>query len=109
MDYNKGFWYKLVHLDPALWRALVVATVALLASIGIKVSDQIPDNLILFVLAVMGIIQALWTRNGVTPNAKVLAYLPKPIEGPNIVAAGEATTNAPDSKVLDAVRTEARG
>lgn len=106
---EKGFWYRLVHLNPALFRAFIVALFALLASLGIVVNASIPDSLITVVLAVAALIQALWTKAGVTPNDKVLVYVPDPVEMPNTVAPGPATTGASDQKILAAAASEGQG
>lgn len=97
---DNSFWYRLVHLNPSLFRALVVSLFALLASFGVIVSDQIPDSTITFILALAAIIQALWTRNGVTANAKVVAYLPDPVRAPAVISAGPAVTTAPPADIV---------
>lgn len=99
---DNSLWYRLVHLNPALWRGLVVATVALLASSGVVISDQIPNNLVLFIGAVAAIVQALWTKTGVTPNAKVVSFLPEPIMRPGYIRAGEAVTTATEPAIVRA-------
>ncbi len=71
---SQGFWYKLVHLEPALVRGLVMAVFAFLASVGILVSDAVPDNLVGVVLALFAIIQALWTRQVVVPEERVVVW-----------------------------------
>lgn len=71
---SSSVWYKIVHLEPALWRGLIVAVFTMLASFGILVSDDVPDNLISLVLALAAIIQALWTRQAVVPEDKVVVW-----------------------------------
>lgn len=99
----KGFWWRLVNLNPALFRAVVISVFALLASLGIVVNDALPDQLVGVVVAVLALVQGLWTKAAVTPNEKVLAYVPDPVDKPQEVAAGAATTTAPDTVILDAV------
>ena len=88
---NAGFWWKLVHLNPALWKALIVAVAALLVSVGVTVfTEGIQNGVYGVIIAVVAIVQALWTRNSVTANKKVIAYKPDPVDRPNVVASGEA-------------------
>jgi predicted PurR-regulated permease PerM len=103
----KQWLERFITLQPAAFRSLVVTFVALLASLGIFVSPQISDNFIAFVGALSTLIAGLWIRNGVTPNSKVLAYVPDP-DRPRVIAPGEATTTARDSAILDAVATVGR-
>lgn len=97
-----GFWYRLVHLNPALFRGLVMATVLLFASVGIRVSPEVPDSVILFLGAVFAIVQALWTAPSVTSNEKVVVYVPDPVNKPGEVAPGNATTSASNFEILEA-------
>lgn len=71
---SPSVWYKLVHMEPALVRGFVMAVFALLASIGIVASDAIPDATIGFVLMLFALIQALWTRQAVVPEEKVVVW-----------------------------------
>lgn len=98
------FWWRLVNLDPAVYRGIIMAVVLLLASLGIAVSDDIPVSVIGAVAALFALIQAMWTKSAVVPNAKVLAYLPDPVDRPGVVHAGAAVTTASDDAVLDAAR-----
>ena len=100
-----NFWWKLVHLDPALLRGAIMALVLLLSSIGIVLSPEVPNSLIGFIAAILAVIQAVWTRPAVTPNAMVAVYVPDPINNPQIVAAGEAITTAPDKDIVSAATT----
>lgn len=83
---STSIWYKIINLEPALWKGLIVAVVATLLSVGIKVSPDFSDNLIGLVVAVAAIYQALWTRESVVPEAKVVAY----VDGNEILRAGPA-------------------
>ena len=87
---NPSFWWKLVHLNPALLRGLVIALFAVLAGVGLIVSDQMQNSIIAFIGALFALIQALWTHGAVTANAKVVAYKPDPVAKPSVVAAGDA-------------------
>jgi hypothetical protein len=103
MEPQDTFWWRLVHLDPAVYRGLVVAVVGLLATLGVAVTPGLPDSLVIVIIMSMAVIQGLWTRSGVTPNAKVVSYLPDPFK-PSAISPGDATTTASDSKVLTAAR-----
>lgn len=97
-----NFWYRLTKLEPAVYRGLIVATVALLASIGIVISPGVPDALVGFIWALSAIVQALWTRGSVTANARVSVLVPDPVNNPQIVEAGEAISTAPNAEIIEA-------
>lgn len=103
-DSRDSFWWRLVHLDPAVYRGIIMAVVLLLVSVGIAVSDNIPNAVIGVVAAVFALVQAMWTKNAVVPNDKVVSYLPDPVNAPGVVYAGAAVTTASDDAVLDAAR-----
>jgi hypothetical protein len=86
-------WWKLTHLEPAVYRALIMAVFGILASLGIVVSDAIPDQVVVLVLALLPLIQGVWTRAGVTANDKVVLYSNDPTNGLQLVA-GPAVPNA---------------
>lgn len=98
---------RISSLQPAVVRGVIVSTVTLLAIVGVVVSPQLPDALIGFIGSVSALAAAVWIKPSVTPNVKVLAYVPDP-EEPRVVAAGEATTTAGSAAILDAVRTVGR-
>lgn len=100
-----SFWWKLINLDPALVRGVVIAVVALLGTFGILVSDQLSDNLVALLLAILAIVQAVWTKRAVTPNAKVVVRAPDPVNAPDVVAPGEAVTTATSNDIVEAART----
>jgi len=101
-----SFWYRLVHLNPALFRGLIMAVVLLLAAVGVKVSPAIPDATIGFLAALFALIQALWTAPAVTPNEKVVVYVPDPVKAPDEVAPGQADAGlATNSEIIKAART----
>lgn len=103
-DERDTFLWRLVHLEPVVLRGIIVSLVLLLASVGIVVSPQIPDQLVVFLASVGALYQALWTRPAVTANAKVVVAAPDPVDRPNVVAAGEATTTAHNTAIVDAAR-----
>lgn len=100
-----SFWWKLVHLDPAIFRGLIMAVVLVLGSVGIFVSDELANNLVIAWVAIMAVVQALWTKRGVTPNAKVVVQAPDPVNAPGTVAPGEAVTDASAEEIIEAART----
>lgn len=101
-----GFWYRLVHLNPALFRGLIMATVLLLVAVGVKISPDLPDILIGWVAAVLAIVQALWTVPSVTPNEKVVVYVPDPVKQPDEVASGDANAGlATNQEIIEAARS----
>lgn len=105
---SPGFWYKLVHMEPALLRGLIMAVFAFLASVGIVASDTLPDALIGVTLALLALIQALWTRGVVVAEDKVVAYVEKPWSGEQL-RAGKATPapGTPEGVVESAVYQKA--
>lgn len=103
---NAGFWWRLVHLDPAVYRGFIVATAALLVGLGLTFGADLPENLVVFIGAIFALAQGLWTRGAVVANDKVLAYLPDPVNMPNAVAAGVAITGASNEKIVEAARVQ---
>jgi hypothetical protein len=83
---SPGFWYRLVHLEPAIIRGVIMAGVAVLASVGIFVSEDLPNDLVLLITVVFALIQALWTRSATIPTEKVVAYVEDPEVGKQLVA-----------------------
>lgn len=107
-DPRDNIWWRLANLNPAVLRGLIVSVIAVLAAYGIKVSPDASDSLILLVLALGPVVQALWTRGAVTPNAKVAVSVPDPVGAPNEVEAGEAIVVASAETVLDAAMRTGR-
>lgn len=105
MPENDSFWWRITHLEPAIFKGLILALVGILASFGVHVSEAVPDSLIGFIIAALALIQAVWVRRSVTPNAKVVSYVGS--DG-HTLRAGEATTTAGDAAVIAAARTGGR-
>lgn len=99
------FWWRLTHLEPAIYKGIIVGLVGLLAAFGVVISPELPDQLLFFITAAMTLVQALWTKASVTPNAKVLAYLADPAK-PKVITSGEAMTTATDAAIITAVREQ---
>lgn len=102
---EESFWWRITHLEPAIFKGLILSLVGILAAFGVHVSDAVPDGLIGFIIAGLAFAQALWTRRSVTPNAKVVAYVDN--DGTTL-RAGEATTSADAGTILAAARTGGR-
>lgn len=101
---SPNLWWKLTHLEPALYAGIVTAVVAILASIGFAISDSATNAIISAVVVVVGLVQALWTRSKSTPNQKVVVFKPDPVNSPDKVSAGPAvSSNAVD--VVNAAAT----
>jgi len=100
---SPSVWYKLVHMEPALWRAFIVAVFSLLASVGVVVSDDIPNNLVGVIIALASIIQWLWTRQAVVPEAKVVVWK----DSNNNLRAGEAVPTGQPTANLQALEEAA--
>jgi hypothetical protein len=85
-----GIVWRIVNLNPSIWRGVVAAVFVFLAALGIKVAPDIPDAAWLVVAAVIPLLQAISTRKAVTPNAKVVVRMPDPVNEPTKIEAGEA-------------------
>lgn len=105
-DPKDTMWWRLVNLQPAVWRGLIISVIAVAAAFGIKTREDLPDLLMLVVLGALPILQGLWTKGAVTPNAKVAVIVPDPVGAPNKVRAGEAEVNAPNEDVIEAARVK---
>jgi hypothetical protein len=102
-----GFWWHLTHLEPAMYRGAVVAVAALAGAAGLVVSDQSTGAVIALATAVVGLVQAFWTRGAVTANQRVVVYKPDPVNDPSHVAAGLAVATDAVAVVNTAADTPA--
>lgn len=93
-DPDDTLWWRIINLQPATWRGLVIAIVAFLGALGVTISDDIPDSFLLLVAAVLPLIQALWTKGAVTPNAKVAIRIDDPVSGTDEIEAGPAQVSS---------------
>lgn len=98
------FWWRLVNLDPAIYRAVITAFFMLAGGLGLHYATDLPDNFIAALAAILMLVQGVWTKGSVTPNAKVLVRVPDPVNDPSFVAAGPARTTAPNEEVLSAAK-----
>jgi hypothetical protein len=83
---SPSFLYRFTHLEPAVYRGIIVAVFGVLASLGVVVSDSIPDQVVVLVLAILPMIQAAWTRASSVPTDKVIAYVEDPYAGKHLKA-----------------------
>ena len=109
MDREATWWWKLVHLEPALIRMMGTATAGMLAAFGILVSDARLSAILGFVMVLLMVIQWAVTRGAVTANARVVVAIPDPVNAPGKVVAGEATTTASSAAILKAAQEVPRG
>lgn len=103
-DPKDNIWWRLVNLNPAIWRAVITALIGILLALGVKLSPDLSDKILVAIPFVLALLQGVWTRAGVTPNAKVAVVVPDPVNAPNQVEAGEAVVNAPAAEIVDAAR-----
>jgi len=103
------FWWRLVHLEPTVLRGVVTGLVGLAGALGILGWDGLPDQILGVWVPLMALVQLLWTRPGVTANARVVVQAPEPIRQPTIVTAGEAETKATRDDIIGAARDVPRG
>lgn len=91
VEENRNWFQRISDLDPAVLRAFLVALAAVLVQVFNEtvISDDDVNSVIDFFTAAMAIIAGFIIRPAVTPNAKVISYLPDP-DQPAIVAPGDA-------------------
>ena len=90
---STGFFKKFIALDPLLVRGFVMAVIGLLTVTGLVVTEGNQEAILGFVMALLTILTALWGRPAVTPNIKVLAFKPDPIDHPYLIESGNATAS----------------
>ena len=101
---NDSVWWKLVHLEPTLLRGVFTGAIGLAGTLGVFIIPGLPDQILGFWVPLMAILQVILTRPAVTANARVLALVPDPVNAPQVVAAGEATTTASLKDITRAVQ-----
>lgn len=105
---EKGVIGNLIHLNPARWIALVVAVVFLLGAFGLVINGEQKEGIVGVILAVIPILQGLWTESKTTADNKVVVVAPDPINQPTLVVAGAATTDAKSVDILNAAKNAPR-
>lgn len=92
MEQEVPWWQKVLKLEPALIRGVLVALAALLLQIFGKtiIEAGMVDAVIDFFTSISALVAALMIRAGVTPNAKVLLRDDTPLATVTTLASGEA-------------------
>jgi hypothetical protein len=92
------WWEKLLKLDPALVRGFIVTVVGLIGAVlKVTVLEGTVDDIVTFVLALLGILAGILIRPSVTPNAKVVVRDATPLNEVPTLQAGAAVV-APEDK-----------
>lgn len=99
----KEWLIRFSRMEPAVFRGLIVSIVALLASVGVIVTPALSDSIVGLIGAVAALIAGFWIKPAVTPNDKVVSYLPDP-ERRGKLLSGAAITTASDGVVLYTAR-----
>lgn len=95
---------RFASLNPALFRGLIVSVISLLALLGVAVTPGLPDALMAVISSLSALIAAVWIRPGVTPNDKVVVYMPDPEGLPATVRPGAAVPQTSDARIITAAR-----
>lgn len=91
MGENKNWFRRLVESDPVLVRGVIVAFFGLLAMVlNISFAEGTVENAVNAIISVFALISSLWARGKVTPNRKVVTYMPRPDKNPGLVLPGKA-------------------
>lgn len=90
---SPSIWWKLTHLQPALYAGAVTAMVAVLGAFGFIISDNQTGAIVSVVTFIIGLVQAVWTHSKVVPSTKVVVYKPDPVDNPSMVVAGPAVSS----------------
>lgn len=100
-------WQRILVLNPALIRGLLVSLAAILATIlgHTVISDDLITAIIDSFVAVSALVGAVWTRGAVTPNDKVVAYKPDPLGAPSNVVVNESQRASVIQAEMDSVGT----
>jgi hypothetical protein len=88
---NKNWFRKMIEADPVLVRGLIVAIFGLVAMVlNIQFADGVVENIANGVISMFALVASLWARGKVTPNKKVVSYMPRPDTNPGLVLPGKA-------------------
>lgn len=91
-DDNGTWWQRLLKLDPAIFRGILVAVAALLLQVvgHTVVDDSVIDAIIDIFTGVSAIVAAVTIRPAVTPNAKVVVRDDTPLARVSTLQPGPA-------------------
>lgn len=104
---NPGFFWKLIHLNPALWRGVVIAVFALLSAFGFFVVQERQEAVLGLLMALVALFQAFWTKDATMAKRQVVVYKPDPVAEPTKVSPGPAvSSNVP--AVMNAAADDGR-
>jgi hypothetical protein len=96
------WWQKLVKLDPALVRGFIVTLFGLLGAVlKVTVLTGTVDTVVTFILALFGLVAAVFIRPSVTPNAKVIVADDTPLSPEATIVAGEAVAKPTDMHAVE--------
>jgi hypothetical protein len=88
---NKNWFRRLVESNPVLVRGVVVAVFGLIAmGLNMQFASGTVENVANGIISVFALISSLWARPAVTPNTKVVSYMPRPDTNPSVVLPGKA-------------------
>lgn len=83
---------RLVKLDPALVRGIIVSFFGLLAlALGQQFGTEQVETVVSFVVGLFALVAAVFIRPAVTPNAKVIVMDDTPLSDKPTIQPGEAT------------------
>src|SRR5215203_4491216 len=95
MEQEATWWQRLLKLDPALVRGVVVTMFAIAGTLlKVKVLEGDADLIASGILSLFALLAAVLIRPSVTPNAKVIVRDDTPLSEVPTIEAGEATVPA---------------
>jgi hypothetical protein len=100
---QKGWWTRFTTLEPAVWRGLITAIVAIAAIWGADIADlgkKVTDTLDI-IGGIVLLLGPFWIRQGVTPASQVIAK----VDATGAVVAGDAAAAVPTGAVLSPAAT----
>lgn len=94
MGPTKSVVRRIVDADPVVVRGAIVSVFGFVASIlNFKLADGIQEGVISAVIGVLALVSAVWSRGKVTPNVKVVSYMPSPDTHPELVLPSTANSS----------------
>lgn len=94
MNKEPSAWQKLVTLEPALVRGIIVSLFAVLASVlNTTFANGTVENVVNLVISTFALLAAVLIRGAVTPNAKVVVRDDAPLDKDPLIVPGDATVS----------------